>query len=556
METFYHKITVVFLVLIAFVPAWGQEERELGSVSRTYAITNVTIIQSPGRQVDGGTLVIKDGLIKSVGKNIAVPPEAIIIKGDSLFVYAGFIDGLSRVGVVKPREEIREKIKDPGNPPPDRAGISPYVDVRNFLNTADKNIEELRAIGFTTAHVVPYGGMLPGQSAIISLAGKSADDMVLVPVSSLYSELTPNERVYPVTVIGVMAKWRELYRQAVQAKSYEAVYASNRSGLEPPATNRILVSFNPVIDKRIPVLFKAEKFLDIQRVLALQSDLGFSLLAGDIKEGWDATTKLKASGTKVFLSLDLPEDKKKDDKKSEEKKDTITVEKDQLEKRKDEFMAKHVGQAFAYQQAGISFGFATLSVKTRDIQPNLRRMIKAGLTEDQALAALTINSAQLLGLSDRLGSLDPGKIANVIISERPYFHEKSKVKYVFVEGVPYKLDSKDSKKEESKIQLEGDWSLTATTPQGKSESTLNITKTEGKYKGKLSGNQLTETAEVNEIKLEGRKLNFSCLINVQGQQMKITIDATVEGDFFKGTVQVEGADSFPVEGKKVPKLNR
>src|SRR6188508_1571777 len=95
----------------------AQEERNIGPVSKTYAITNVTIVQAPGRKIDMGMVVIKDGLIKAVGKNLAVPPDAIVIKADSMYVYAGFIDGLSRSGVVKPREESKDKVKDPGNPP-------------------------------------------------------------------------------------------------------------------------------------------------------------------------------------------------------------------------------------------------------------------------------------------------------------------------------------------------------------------------------------------------------------------------------------------------------
>src|SRR4051812_27368087 len=75
------------------------EERELVPVSRTYAVINVNITQAPGRKIDRGTVVIKDGLIVSVGRDAKVPGDAIIIKGDSLFLYAGFIDGLSRTGV-------------------------------------------------------------------------------------------------------------------------------------------------------------------------------------------------------------------------------------------------------------------------------------------------------------------------------------------------------------------------------------------------------------------------------------------------------------------------
>jgi len=309
----------------------------------------------------------------------------------------------------------------------------------------------LRSLGFTTAHVVPYGGMLPGNGAIVFLGGNSSDDMVVAAKSSLYAELTIAERVYPNTVIGVMAKWRELYRQSMLTKSYESTYASNRAGLERPSSDRIYEAFYPVIDKRIPVLFRAEKALDIHRVLALQADLGFNLIAGNLKEGWDVIPKLKSSGAKVFLSLELPEEKKeekKEDKTTTPETSSLTdsVEKAALEKRKADFVALHAGQASTFQKAGIPFGFATLSAKSKDIPSNLRRMIQAGLKEDDALAALTTNAASLLGISDRLGTIDAGKVANLVVSDKPYFNEKAKVRYVFIDGIMYKIDSKETEK--------------------------------------------------------------------------------------------------------------
>ena len=419
-------------------------------VTRSYAITQATIVPGPGRKIEKGTVLIKDGLITAVGQNLSIPADAILVKGDSIYVYAGFIDGLSRVGVVRPKEDLsKEKVKDPGNPSPERAGITPQNDVRNFLSPLDKSVEELRALGFTTAHVVPHGGMLSGTGAVISLGGSSADEMVVVSKSSLYSELTPSEKVYPNTVIGVMAKWRELYRQASLTKSYESTYASNRSGIDRPATDRVLEAFYPAIDKRIPVLFRADKALDLHRVLALQKDLGFSLIAANLKEGWDAIPKIKSSGAKVFLSLELPEEKKdekKDNKSTEITAFTDSLERKALEKRRADFVALQTGQAASFQKAGVAFGFATASAKSKDIPSNLRRIIKAGLTEDQALAALTTSPASLLGVSDRLGSIDPGKVANLVVSRRPIFDEKSKVQYVFVDGVMYKLESKESDK--------------------------------------------------------------------------------------------------------------
>jgi hypothetical protein len=555
-----HLFAAMVLVLGLGMPTLlrAQEERNLGPVSGTYAITNVTVIQAPGRKLDMGTVVIKNGIITAVGKGIAVPPEAIVIKGDSLFVYAGFIDGLSRTGVVKPKEETKEKVKDPGNPPPDRAGITPQNDVRNFLSPTDKTVDDLRALGFTTAQVVPYGGMLPGNAAVVSLGGKSADEMVLASKTALYSEFTTAERIYPATVLGVMAKYRELYRQAAQAKSYETLYASNRAGLERPSPDRILEAFYPVIDKREPVLFKTEKILDVQRAITLQTDLGFSLVAANVKEGWDVLPKIKSGNVKVFLSLDLPEEKKdekKDDKKDvkKEEKAKPDPEKDILEKRKAEFVTLYAAQPTAFQKAGVPFGFSTLTAKTKDIPANLRRMIKEGLTEDQALAALTINAAQILGMSDRLGSIDNGKIANLVITRKPYFNEKAQVRYVFVDGVVYKYEPKEEKKADAKkIDVSGTWSYSIETPQGANTGKLKLKKQGDNYTGTITSQYADKEVELKTVSLDNNQLTYSYSLQVEGSTVNVDAAVTVDADTFEGSVTTTQYGSFPTKGTKDP----
>jgi hypothetical protein len=560
------RYCLIVFSFLNLVEIQAQDEKELSPVSKTYAITNATIFQAPGRKVEKATVVLKDGLIYAVGKNTTVPPDAILIKGDSLFIYAGFIDGLSHAGVTKPKEDPmanREKPKDPGNPTPEAAGITPQNDVRSSLNHADKSIEELRALGFTVAQSMPYGNMLPGNSAIILLGGKSTDGMVLVSKSSLYSELTGAQRVYPNTILAVMAKWRELYRQSLQAKNYESLYASNRTGLNRPVPDRVLEAFYPVIDKKLPVLFEADKYLKIQRVLTLQNDLGFQVMLGDLKEGWDAIPKLRSANAKVFLSLDLPELKKEDDKKStgdktaepkkESKPKVLTPEIEALEKRKAEFTALYTSQANAFQNAGVMFGFSTLSAKTTDIQANLRRMITAGLTEDQALAALTTSPAQLLGLSDRLGTIDNGKIANLVISDKPYFNEKAKVRYVFVDGVMYKYDSKETPKSETtKIDISGNWTVTIETPQEKTEYIVTFKKDGNNFSGSVSGGKLAQAINIELIELNGKDLKYSYTVPSGGQTYKVDVEAIVEMGTFKGTANMGTLGNFAVAGKKDP----
>jgi imidazolonepropionase-like amidohydrolase len=577
---YYRSVSKMLLLLLVSLPVFVQaqfqqqpapEPKELDPVSRTYAITNATVMQGPGRKLEKATVVIKDGLILNVGKGISIPSEAIIIKGDSLHVYAGFIDGLSRVGVVKPKEDPnRERPKDPGNPTPEFAGITPQNDVRASVSPTEKSIEELRALGFTTAQVVPYGGMLPGKAAIISLSGKTTDAMVLVANSALFSELAGAQRVYPATTIGVLAKWRELYKQSLQAKNYENLYSSNRAGLARPKSDRVLEAFYPVIDKRMPVVFEADRFLETQRVIGLQNDLGFSLMIADLKEGWDAIPKIKSTGTKVFLSLELPEDKKdekkdgkggakKDEPKKEEKKDEkpasglSPVEKEALEKRRNEFLAMYVGQAATFQKAGVQFGFSTLSVKTTDIKANLGRMIKAGLTEDQALAALTTGPAQLLGLSDRLGTIDNGKIANLVLSDKPYFNEKSKVRYVFVDGAMYKYDAKEQPKAEApKLAIAGSWTVSTEWPSGKGDETVTFKQEGSNISGSISGGSLANAIALEGVELNGNTLKYSYTVDMGGQSYKVDVTANVEGMSFKGTVTHGTKGSYQIEGKKDP----
>jgi hypothetical protein len=562
----FHRRVIPVLACALLVPAvlFGQDEKDLAPVTRTYAITNVNIIQGPGRKIEMGTVVLKNGLITAVGKGVAVPPEAIVIKADSMYVYAGFIDGLSRAGVTKPKEESKDRPKDPGNPPPAIAGINPQVDVRSFLNPADKSVEDARSLGFTVAQVVPYGNLLPGQAAIVLLGGKTADDMVLSGKSALYSELSGANNVYPSTIIGVMAKWRDLYRNAQIAKSNESMYASNRTGFERPSADRILEAFYPVIDQKQSVLFKAEKILDVQRVFTLKSDLGFPLVLADVKEGWPMVNKIKSSGSKIFISLDLPEEKKeekKDDKKKDETKESpktktaADIEKEGLEKRKAEAIANYTTQASHFQKAGIPFGFSGMTAKTKDIPANLRRMIAAGLSEEAALAALTTTPALMLGLSDRMGTIDNGKMANLVISDKPYFNEKAKVRYVFVDGVIYKQEIKDTPKKTdgAKVAPGGNWSYTTETPQGSGAGKLVIKEDSGSLSGTITNSMSNKESTLKNISLDGNTLTFAFDFDAGGNQMTIEVSVAIDGDSFEGTMSVASFGSFPIKGTRDPK---
>jgi hypothetical protein len=265
---------ILFLSLVFQLQA---QEINMKPVTDTYVLRNVTVVTSPGSVINNATVVIRDGLIHAVGTDVTVPIDAIPVEADSLTVYAGFIDGLGLTGIKEPKEENnRNNVEDPGNPPNEVAGITPNMTIRETLDPSEKSIDAMRNVGFTMAHVTPPGnGMLPGKGSLILLSGDGADDMIYQENVSLYSTLNGARRVYPSTIIGVMAKYRELYRNAELLKKDRNYYASNPSGMKRPSPDYVTEAFVPVIDGQLPVMFLAEDIKSVQRVMTLQNELGF-----------------------------------------------------------------------------------------------------------------------------------------------------------------------------------------------------------------------------------------------------------------------------------------
>ena len=550
-------LLVCGLLVQGWTPATAQEKSPLAPVSGSYAIRNVTVIPQPGHVIERGVIIIKNGLIEGVGVDLPIPPEAVVIDADSLYAYAAFIEGLSHTGVARDDDENHERVQDPGNPPPDQAGITPQKDVRDYLDPGDRSIRDLRCAGFGAAQVVPKGIFLPGNAAIVLLGGDTPDEMVIKSGSAFYSELSPNKTVYPSTIMALLAKWRELYRKAELTKQYSETYASGSQGLPRPSTSRILESLYPVTTGEQPVLFKATSVLDVQRVLALQKELGFVLILADIQEGWDLTGKIRDSGAKVFLSLELPEDpeeKKKTKKETVEEKDTLAdPEIKALKERRSAFIQKMVSQAVAFDEAGIKFGFSVMGTRYGDIHKNLYRMLEEGLQPGSVLAALTVDAAELLGVSDRLGTIDEGKIANVVLFDKPMFDKEAKVTMVFVDGKPYPCEEKNSRKKSVAI-LEGAWSFTAVTPQESVDLKVVFKKShDNQWTGSVSGNKLPRTTELNSVSLHDKALKFMYDVIYEGKSYEVTIEGQLEGDTFSGDMNIGAFGQFPVEGIKYPK---
>ena len=546
--------------------------KDLEPVTGSYALTGVNIVPSPGKMIPMGTVLIKDGLIVAAGKDISIPGDAKVIAADSMYVYAGFIDGLSNTGLPKPKTPERgqrPQVDDPGNPSNEQAGIQPERAAKDMLDAAEKSIATMRELGFTTAHIVPHGNMLPGSGAIIQLSGEKADDMVLKDQTSFFSQFKTNRRIYPGTVIGMMAKWRELYRQAELAKKHKEAYANNPAGMKRPEYDRVLEAFFPVIDQKQAVFFLTEELLEAHRAMALQKDLGFPIVLAGLKQGWDISDEIKSGNIPVLLSMDLPKEPKVE-KKKPSKQGTASVDDDDesrgekertaLEKRQTEAYKKFCSQAAIFKEAGIPFSFSTMGTSAKNVRENLRTMIKHGLSEEAALAALTTDAAKMLGLSQVMGTIEKGKIANLVISNKSYFEEKSNVRYVFVDGQLFEYEVKAKKKsggkadENAVAKVVGTWEYTANTPGGESGGTIILKNNGGNLSGSITNDQADGgERELENIEVDGNEVTFDITVDAGGQTLSINIEMTVEDDTFEGSMNVGSMGSFDLEGTRTSK---
>jgi imidazolonepropionase-like amidohydrolase len=570
------RILLVGLLVSGFCFSWNtlqaQSTEDLQPVTRVLAFTGVNVISAPGKMSQKTNVVIRNGLIEAVGNDIIIPADAQVVTADSMFMYAGFIEAVSHTGVPKPKSEERSgNTQDrgqqrpsginPANPPYERAGIQPDRSVKDLLEADDKSVEEMRELGFTAAHVVPHGNMLPGSGAVILLSGDNADQMVLKDNSSQFAQFDGASRVYPATVIAVMAKYRELYRQAEHAKNHEDAYAANPGGMQRPNYDRVLRAFFPVIDKKQAVFFHAESSLDAHRAITLKKDLGFPLVIVEAKTAQDYIPAIQKHNLGICLTLDLPKDKSEKDFEIKEGLTGTALElaKEQqaMYKRQAEAIQKYEGQAAALARAGIPISFSTLELKSKDFSANLQRMHKAGLSADNALAALTTNPAKMLGVDAMLGTIEKGKIANMVVMNKQLLEDKAQVRYVVVDGKLHEYEIKEKKKgkggEGGAVNAVGTWSYVANIPGRETEGELIITGEPGNYAGTISSSQGGGALDIENVEVDGSTLSFSYSVDMGGQSLAISIEVELDGDTFEGELTAGNFGSYPMEGERTGK---
>jgi imidazolonepropionase-like amidohydrolase len=409
-----------------------------GGEPRYFAITHARVVPVSGPVIENGTVVVAKGLIQAVGTDVAIPPEAWVIEGKGLTVYPGLIDAGTNVGL--PEESgAGGKGKGGTSPvvlgPEGRPGTTPWRTVVDEINPDEKKIETWRSAGFTTTLTVPEGGIFPGQAAVLDLQGNRPGDYVVRPYAAVPISLKPVGGFFgfPDSLMGTIAYVRQVYDDTNWYAQGEPSYEANPTKAERPPYDRTEVVLGEAAKRNEIVMLPANNSVQILRALRLAGEWKIRAILYGGQQGYAVTDALAAKKIPVLVNLKWPERGKDADPDADQTLRALR------------FRARAPGTPAAFVKAGVKFGFYSDGLSApKDIMKSVKKAMDAGLTPDAALRALTLDSADILGLSDRLGSIAPGKIANLVVTDGDIFNEKTKVKHVFVDGRWFQIHEEET----------------------------------------------------------------------------------------------------------------
>lgn len=536
---------IVAISLLAF-PGWAEQP----NAPPYYAIRNARIVPVSGPVIENGTLVIANGVIAAVGANVSIPPEAWVIDGRGLTVYPGLIDALTNLGLPAPptpttgaqaAQQAQQAPVSMG--PEDRPGTTPWENAADQLSLSDNRLATWRKAGFISVVTAPERGIFPGQAALINTAGERPRDLVVKTPAALRLNLTGGAaagvRGFPGSLMGVLAYIKQVFLDAQQAGQALAVYAAEPKGLERPTYDRSLEPIRAAISSRWPVLLPATWAREIHRALALGEDIRASTVIYGAHQGYAVAEALAAKKVPVLVSLKWPEKPRDADPEAEEPLRVLR------------FRDRAPSTPAAFAKAGVKFAFYSDGLgDPKQLLKNAKKAIDAGLAADGALRALTLSAAEIYGVADRLGSLDVGKIANLVLTDGDIFEEKTKVKIVFVDGRKYEIREPGRPTEPPSVNLTGKWTLSVTGRQGTQESTLDLKMAEdGALSGTLTSRQ--GTFSITSGWVSGNQFSFTLSIAMGPRTVEATYSGTVEGDQMTGTARL-GPVAAEFTGKRAP----
>jgi imidazolonepropionase-like amidohydrolase len=392
----------------------------------TVAIRNATIYPVTSAPIENGTIVFANGTIVAVGKDAAIPQGAMVIDGTGLRVYPGLIDSGSQVGLV----EINAV---PGSVDTAELGdINPNARAEVAVNPHSNVIPVTRVNGITTVIVEPAGGIISGSSALIQLAGWTPQEMtVKAPIAmhihfprlrgSAFSEVPQDEEAEKEAKKNYtkqVDKLRDTLRDA-QAYAKAAAARTKDNNVKRYDHDLVLEALVPVVEGREPVILHAGLERDIRAALKFADEMKLKMILADGDDVQRVIPELKKRGIPVILGpiLDLPP-------------------------REDDPYDLIFSNAKALYDAGVPFSIQTQdSHNARNLPYHAAACAAFGLPKEVALKAVTIFPAQIFGVADKVGSLEVGKRADVIVTDGDPLEIVTHVKRLFIGGEDISLET-------------------------------------------------------------------------------------------------------------------
>ncbi|MEO5987313.1 MAG: amidohydrolase family protein [Candidatus Eisenbacteria bacterium] len=479
---------------------------------RVHAITNARIVTAPGQVIEHGTVVMRDGIIVAVGARVAVPADARIWKGDSLTVYAGMIDAFVLPAEANPgRGPIPKESTEPSRGAAAGLGVvrSEYRVIENLSLSADQ-LSSLRSAGFAAAQMAPSQGILRGTSAVVGLGDGSLNGNTYKSDGAQVIALQAQAAGYPGSLMGAIAVIRQSLIDAKWYRDVNAAYAKSPSA-ERPETNTSWAALQPVIAGQQNALFVADEMLEVMRAAAMAKEAGVTAQIVCNGDEYKRVKAIAATGVPLIVPVNFPDapDASNDD-------NWLEVSTEELRQ-----WQEAPGNPAALQRAGATIALTANGLKdVKAFRGNIGKAIVRGLSESAALAAVTTTPARLLGLSDRLGTIAPGKVANLTVTRGALFAAGSKVREVWVDGDRYEVARDET-------TPKGEWSLGTGAAEGvfvvRTEQDTTVTLV-------VAGDSL----KASGVRLEDRRLRFMITRGGEAQ----AYDFAPVDDALVGTVSI------------------
>ena len=423
-----------------------------------HALVGATVVPQPGQVFSNATVILRDGFIDAVGANVTVPADARVWEMNGTTIYAGFIDPYLTLSDTNIPVNTTETVPihgaltsgaapfygvvghqlDPGGAGPgyDISTLTPERRRVQSYAPDTKALADIRALGFTAGNLAPTRGILRGTSAFVTLADTDPNEVVLRP--DVFQHLSLDVRAgrdetFPGSLMGVISVVRQIFFDAEHYALDVADFEKAAPGARKrPAFNPSLEALRPVREKKIPVVFEPGSALMVERSAQLARELKLDLLILASGQEWRRPELAKAAGAPFIVPVNLPALPKLPDDE-----DWTQISLDQL--RAWDWAAENPA---LLRQQGLTIALTTYGLgDKKEFRKNLRAAVDRGLSEADALAALTTVPAKLCGLDTRLGTIAPGKLANLTVVEGgSYFEPTNKVREVWVDGRVYRVE--------------------------------------------------------------------------------------------------------------------